>query len=238
MMQSHNLHDCYDTGVSWDAKAFTMSELENDTQMIRALCDFADMRPSTLAAAVGVAATTITRPYNGTAKSQISNATLKLLKAKFPGFPGWPNQQPDIPPIAPELAYESIDILPTFAGMGGGGNGDGDKETALVPTYLIRQVLRGLPGDFVLVRVRGTSMEPMFRQDDELLIDKRDRSPTQPGPFCLWDAEWGEYVVKNVERLPGGRVRVFSENPQFTPYEVDNDQSQILGRPVWFGRRL
>ncbi len=238
MMQSFNLHDCYSAAISWDANAWSMDALESDTAMIRALCDFAGLKPSALAKRVGVAATTITRPYNGEASSQISLATTKKLKAAFPDFPAWKNEEPDQIAPAPEMAYETIDILPTFAGMGGGGTGDGDKETALVPAYLIRSLLRGVPTDFVLVRVRGTSMEPMFRQDDELLIDKRDRSPTQPGPFCLWDAEWGEYVVKNVERLPGGRIRVFSENPQFTPYEIDNDQSNILGRPVWFGRRL
>lgn len=215
-----------------------MSPLESDTAMIQALCQFAEMTPSAVAKKAGLAASTVTRPFNSKADSQISFATLKRLRAAFPTFPGWPEVTAEAPTTTPDISYENVDILPTYAGMGGGGNGEGDHETALVPSYLIRSLLRGVPSDFVLVRVRGTSMEPMFRQDDELLIDKRDRSPTQPGPFCLWDAEWGEYVVKNVERLPGGRVRVFSENPQFTSYEIDNDQSNILGRPVWFGRRL
>src|SRR3546814_3748103 len=57
----------------------------------------------------------------------------------------------------------------------------------------------GWPGDFVLITVRGDSMEPDFRHGDQLLCDKRDRSPAQPGPFAIWDGEWGEYVLKNVE---------------------------------------
>lgn len=233
-----NLQESYTRWISEDANCVGMEATESDTATIKALCEFAGLRPSALAKRAGLAATTITRTFNGEATTQVSLPTWQKLRAAFPDFPGWPSASPDEIPTPPDIAYESIDVLPTFAGMGGGGNGDGEPERALVPRYLIRDVLRGQPQDFVLVRVRGTSMEPMFRQDDELLIDKRDRSPTQPGPFCLWDGQWGEYVVKNVERLPGNRLRVFSENGQFSGFEVDNEETTILGRPVWFGRRL
>src|SRR3546814_10491929 len=49
--------------------------------------------------------------------------------------------------------------------------------------------------------------------------DLRDRSPAQPGPFAIWDGEWGEYVLKNVERIDGGRVRMFSSNPKYRSEE-------------------
>src|SRR3546814_17270785 len=77
-------------------------------------------------------------------------------------------------------------------------------------------------------------MEPDFRHGDQLLCDKRDRSPAQPGPFAIWDGEWGEYVLKNVERIDGGRVRMFSSNPKYSPTEIQHDETRIIGRPVWF----
>lgn len=136
--------------------------------------------------------------------------------------------------------YVRVNVLPTFAGMGGGGTGDdpGVEEKALIPRVLVEDMLRGRAKDFLLIRVRGDSMEPDFRHGDELLIDQRDQSPSQPGPFALWDGEWGEYVVKNVERLADGQVRIFSSNSKYTSAALASEQTRIIGRPVWFGRRL
>lgn len=147
-------------------------------------------------------------------------------------------KQPEQPVVDPQQDYEAIEVLPTFGGAGGGGTGDADRERALVPRALIRDVLRGKPADFLVINVRGDSMEPDFRHGDQLLIDKRDNSPAQPGPFALWDGEWGEYVVKNVERSQAGEVRVFSSNSKYTADVAESEQTRIIGRPVWFGRRL
>lgn len=135
-------------------------------------------------------------------------------------------------------SYVEIEVLPTFAGMGGGGSGDGDRAVALVPRSLIVDELKGHPSDFLLVDVRGDSMEPDFRHGDQILIDRRDISTAQPGPFALWDGEWGEYVVKNVERMAAGEVRIFSSNTKYTAAICESESTRIIGRPVWFGRRL
>jgi phage repressor protein C with HTH and peptisase S24 domain len=147
-------------------------------------------------------------------------------------------QEPDLDGGVDLIAYVPIDIMPTYAGMGGGGTGEGDLERALVPRYLIENVFRGRPSDFVVIRTRGDSMFPDFEHDDEILVDKRDRSPIQPGPFAVWDAEDEAYVVKNVEKVDGGRYRIFSTNPKYTPTEIAREETHIIGRPVWYGRRL
>jgi len=134
--------------------------------------------------------------------------------------------------------YVRVEVLPTFGGAGGGGTGEGEVETALVSRALVRDELRGKPSDFVLIDVRGDSMEPDFRHGDQILVDKRDRSTAQPGPFALWDGDWGEYVLKNVERAEDGLHRVFSSNPKYSPKTVSSEETRIIGRPVWFGRRL
>ena len=137
----------------------------------------------------------------------------------------------------PAIEYVPVPILPTFAGMGGGGNGDGDVETALVPRRLIEQELRGRAADFLVINVRGDSMEPDFHHGDQLLVDTRDKNPTQPGPFAL-QVE-GSYLVKNVERTRDG-LRLFSSNTKYREEIVSSDDIQlaIIGRPVWFGRKL
>lgn len=142
----------------------------------------------------------------------------------------------------PVQAYVSVEVLPTFAGMGGGGTGEGDQKTALISRSLVVNELRAQPQDLLLIDVRGDSMlDPTtgkgFAHGDQLLIDRRDTNPRQPGPFALWFDDG--YVVKNVEILRRtGKLRIFSNNPAYSADEAEPDEVKIMGRPVWFARRL
>lgn len=210
---------------------------EEDKQLIVELSAWSGMSASQVAKRAGLSPSTLTRPLQEPWKFRLSTPTIDKLRLTFPNFPRFA-RAPDLPSAATGLAYLPVDILPTFAGMGGGGSGEGDVEQALVPRYLIEDVFRGKPSDFVLVRTRGDSMAPDLEHDDEVLCDKRDTSPVQPGPFAIFDADEGAYVIKNVEKLPGGRIRIFSTNPKYSPAEVSREETHIIGRPVWFGRRL
>lgn len=146
---------------------------------------------------------------------------------------------PDLPPVDRAEDYVEIEVLPTYAGAGGGGTGDGDAATTLIRRDLVINELRAKPGDLLLIDIRGDSMEPVFRHGDQLLIDRRDTNPRQPGAFALWYGDG--YVVKNVEIIrASGKLRIFSSNPAYSPDEVDPDEDdvKIMGRPVWFARRL
>lgn len=203
-----------------------------DSEAIIAALKRLDIPDQEIADVIGRDRTAATKMLGGKRNVQAREiGPLMELIAKYEGGPteGAAPQPRD---------YLPVEILPTYAGMGGGGNGDADRETALVPRALIVDILRGKPEDFLLINVRGDSMEPDFRHDDQLLVDRRDISPAQPGPFAIWDGEWGEYVVKNVERLTNGEVRVFSSNPKYSPSTVRSEETRIIGRPVWFGRRL
>lgn len=212
--------------------------LAEDTALVRGLCEWASMAPSKIASRAHLAATTITRPYNGTATTRISRDTIGKLRAAFPDFPGFNGEHPDLVAPPSGMAYVDIAVLPSYAGAGGGGTGEGDVRTAKLPRQLIQEELRGGPDDFELIDVRGDSMEPDFHHGDQILIDKRDRNPRQPGPFAIWDEDG--YVLKVVERIPNRRgwYRVFSANPRYSPYEIEETEATIRGRPVWFARRL
>ncbi len=214
-----------------------MAEPATDKELIEALIKWAEMSPTQLALKAKLTPSTLTRPLNQPVKHRLSIPTLTKLRDAFPQFPGF-GLDADLPMSPSEIAYVPIDILPTYAGMGGGGTGEGEVERALVPRYLIEDVFRGKPSDFVLIRTRGDSMLPDLHHDDEVLVDKRDTSPVQPGPFAVFDADDGTYVVKNVEKLSGGRFRIFSTNPKYTPAEINREETHIIGRPVWYGRRL
>ncbi len=147
-------------------------------------------------------------------------------------------EESDSPDVDSDQAYVSVRIVPSFAGAGGGGTGEGDQMVAKMPRRLIEEEFRGHAGDFELIDVRGDSMAPDFHHGDQILIDLRDRNPRQPGPFVLWDDDG--YVVKLVERVPGKRgfYRIFSVNERYSSYEIEESETTIRGRPVWFARRL
>lgn len=219
------------------ASRVRMAGESDDKDFITRLVAHTGLSPSETAIQAGLTPSTLTRPLNKPVQYKLSKATIDKLRRKWPDFEDW-HQRADLPASDDTIDYLPIEVLPTFGGMGGGGTGDGDPEKALVPRALIVDVLRGGASDFILINVRGDSMEPDFHHGDQILIDKRDTSPAQPGPFALWDGEWGEYVVKNVERMAGGEVRVFSSNAKYSPAIVESEKTRIIGRPVWFGRRL
>lgn len=132
-------------------------------------------------------------------------------------------------------SYVSVEVLPTFAGMGGGGTGEENRRRALLPRTLVEDELHASPDDILVIDCRGDSMEPKFKQGDQIVIDRRDRNPVQPGPFALRDGDY--YVVKYVEKV-GAKLRLFSSNGMYSESLEDPDNVEIMGRPVWFARRV
>lgn len=226
------VHSCLERLIGKHANPRTMQGLNQDRSLIRELVEWSGHKVARIAANAGMANTTLNRHYNGSATTRLSQPIIDKLKIAYPRFPRWAGED------AVDLDYVSINVLPSFAGMGGGGTGDGDVRVAKLPARLIRDELRGHPSDFELIDVRGDSMKPDFLHGDQILIDRRDRDPRQPGPFAIWDGDG--YVVKLVERVPGraGWYRVFSANERYSAYEVEEGEAAIMGRPVWFARRL
>jgi hypothetical protein len=212
-----------------------MNDLPNDRDFLNLLIKWSGKSASDLAKLAGLTPSTLTRPLNQNVPYKLSKATMDKLRAKFPGFPGFGIHDGDDRGVR---SYVEIEILPSYAGMGGGGSGQGDRETGMISRNLVEDELRAKPEDLLLIDVRGDSMEPLFRQGDQLLVDRRDRNPIQPGPFAILEDD--AYYVKLVERLPQRRgwYRIWSANERYGPYEVNEENLIIMGRPVWFARRL
>ncbi len=214
-----------------------MNSESNDRDFIEALCQFTGLSASEIARKAGLAVSTLTRPLNQPVKHRLSATTLIKLRETFPTFPGFGSiSETALGDF--DRDYVRIEVLPSFAGMGGGGNGEGDQETGMIARRIVEDELRAKPSDLLLINVRGDSMEPDFLHGDQILVDKRDRDPRQPGPFALWDGDG--YVVKLVERIAHKRgfYRIFSANGRYANYEVSAEDIIIMGRPVWFARRL
>lgn len=131
-----------------------------------------------------------------------------------------------------------IERLPAYVGAGGGGTGESDRELRAFSGNLVRE-LGVRPEDLLLIEIEGDSMAPEFMSGDQMLVDKRRLSLAQPGAFCLWDGDG--YVVKYLEKVPGSepaKVRVMSGNPRYSSFERLIDEVSVMGRIVWFGRRV
>lgn len=197
--------------------------------------DDGSLKQVDVAEALGIGADKVSKIVGGIRRLQVGEAAKlhALLTTNYDLA-----LSPDLPSTGVEAAYVEVEVLPSYAGMGGGGTGEGDRTVAKLPRRLIEEELRGTPSDFELIDVRGDSMQPDFQHGDQILIDKRDRNPRQPGPFALWDEDG--YVVKLVERVAGKRgfYRIFSANARYSAYEIEETEATIRGRPVWFARRL
>ncbi|WP_331694607.1 helix-turn-helix transcriptional regulator [Pandoraea sputorum] len=108
--------------------------------------------------------------------------------------------------------------------------------------HWVENYLRAKPEDLSVLRVKGDSMEDVLFDGDNILINRADTAATD-GIFLI--TVDGELLVKRLQRLPGGRLQVISDNPDYPPFEVpikeDDDQRagfKVVGRVVWFGRQL
>lgn len=99
--------------------------------------------------------------------------------------------------------------------------------------------LRLTAGQLVVLEVIGDSMEPTLKSGDRVLVNMSDTRVSQPGIFVLWDGDGT--VVKRLELIPGAepaRILRISDNALHRDYEVQADETNIIGRVVWYARRM
>lgn len=146
--------------------------------------------------------------------------------------------RPDRPSL-PDDDTVLVRRLPTWVGLGAGGTGDDDEQLIRFSRDLVERELRADPEKLLCMIAEGNSMEPQFLGGDQILVDTRKLSLAQPGAFCLWDGDG--HVIKYLERIPGSDpplVRVIAANSIYEPHERLLEDIRIIGRVVWFGRRI
>lgn len=149
------------------------------------------------------------------------------------------------PRHVPVTITDSLQFIyvPEYNALSGAGGGVTLEDEEHVRTWpLPRGYLEELGvwnGTLAILHVRGDSMEPTLRSGDRILIDQSDQNISQPGIFVLWDGDGR--VVKRVERVYGSeppKLRLISDNPRHSTYEVYADIVRVIGRAVWAARQL
>lgn len=95
------------------------------------------------------------------------------------------------------------------------------------------RLMRLKPNKLAAMRAAGDSMEPTIHDSDSLLVDTSQTSVVDGKVYALW-YDGGERV-KRLFRLPGGGLRIQSDNPAFGNIELGADYTghvRIIGRVV------
>lgn len=104
----------------------------------------------------------------------------------------------------------------------------------------IRFELGARPDDLCLIRVSGDSMEPTLRAGDVILVNRQACKPDREGIYILRIGDM--LLVKRLQAIPGGKVKVTSDNQAFDAWTINLADTSgdviIVGRVVWSGRRL
>lgn len=134
-------------------------------------------------------------------------------------------------------------FVPLFAVSVSAGNGAFNDEEQVLDMRAfaldyVRSELRITHDQLALVNVVGNSMEPHIHSGDVVLVDRRDKEISVEGPHLV--RVDGALLVKNVQRRPGGVLRVSSKNEEYEPFEINVMSEQlhdfeVLGRVRWAG---
>ena len=85
------------------------------------------------------------------------------------------------------------------------------------------------------IRVVGDSMEPLLREGDEVLVDRREQ-PFRDGVHVVRLDD--SLLVKRVASQGAGRFSLLSQNLSYPPIQVAAEELQIIGRVVWKSGRV
>lgn len=146
----------------------------------------------------------------------------------------------EAPPATGYVALPLYNDVRAAAGHGAVVGHEHADDALMFKEDWIRFELGARPQDLCLIRVSGDSMEPTLRAGDVILIDVRSCHPDREGIYIM--RLDGMLLVKRLQALPGGKLKVSSDNAAFDSWTVSKtdvgSDLVIVGRVVWSGRRL
>ncbi len=116
----------------------------------------------------------------------------------------------------------------------------GDVEEAIGELAFSREWLskrKLLPEKLAIISVRGDSMAGRLQPGDLMLVNTAETTPRSGIAFVL--RQQGELLVKYVQVMADGILRVSSENSAYPPYDINLEKSpdvEIVGRVVCSNR--
>ncbi len=154
--------------------------------------------------------------------------------------PGLYETAPSFVP-APELSSRGFVLLPRYdvrAASGGGAIVHSEQivDVLAFRSDWIKHTLRLNPDNLALISAVGDSMTPTIKEGDLLLLDLTAGHVQDNAIYALGVS--GSLLVKRIQMLTSGGVRVISDNPAYPPEEIPARKAgelRFVGRVVWHG---
>ena len=141
----------------------------------------------------------------------------------------------------PVIDLVQVPILDVEASAGHGALAEMEAKSAQFgfdPNWL-RKLTASKSPSLSIIGVRGDSMEPTLSDGDDVLVDLGDnQARLRDGIYVLRMDD--ALAVKRIAIEPQGRkVSVVSDNPAYPTWNgLDRRTVNIVGRVLWFGRKL
>ena len=140
---------------------------------------------------------------------------------------------------APQISPETITfrlIGDIAAGYNALGVEDWSGETVEIPVSYLKGRSKD---DFLVLRVKGDSMYPLYQNGDKVLILKQDALP-ESGTICAVFYNDENATLKKVEPQPD-KLRLVPVNPMYQPEEITGEalrHFRVLGLPKYLIREI
>ena len=113
-----------------------------------------------------------------------------------------------------------------------------DEPYSFRKSWLVEH-LKVAPENLRLLSIAGDSMDPTLVHADIVLIDTASTHPNPPGIFIIYDGfSLAPKRLELLSHLPRAKIRLISDNPQYTTYVKSVEDIAIIGRVVWFARGI
>lgn len=127
----------------------------------------------------------------------------------------------------------SVPVMDITASAGNGRTVAHEKQTGVVAIDEVMVRSMGLnPRKLFVTGSNGESMYPTINSGDYLIVSN-DEQDLAPGDGIYFIRLEGDVLVKRLQRLPGQKIKVSSDNKAYEPYVIEiNDgiDFQILGK--------
>lgn len=255
-MQLISLQHCNKPPISITANLRFMEGLAEDQETVRALSEWAKMKPSKLAKEAGLAATTLTRAYKGTATTRMSFATREKLRSRFPDFPGWDGGKPNVRsevaefgdrPFEEKFGSGALPAIPVVGSAIAMKTFDPARHIELtevdmndVLDHVRRPASLARDGEAYALTIVGDSMWPRFRPGRRVIVSPR--APVSIGDDVIvqlrgieGDAEHRDRVsvvlIKELVRRSASQLEMRQFNPDVT-FSVDLERVAAVHKVV------
>lgn len=140
-------------------------------------------------------------------------------------------------------AAEDFVFLPVYDVSASAGNGMAVHSEHIIHHAAFRRDwlkhITDAPADkLAVINVAGDSMEPTLHHGDTVLVDMTQKYPRADGIYCITND--GELMVKRLQVDFATRtITILSDNIRYPAQSgIIPDRMQIVGRVIWYGRKV